>query len=198
MTPRTAANEPEDGDSACWTLIESTCQRPLSVSSASSALEAALHARSADEVARFCRFFDRRMDDAYHWDLWGVAYLVNGGCSDDAFMDFRASLIALGESTWRAVVDDAEALMDLPRSEREALFEEGFLYCGPRVHEALVGTEPARRGSGAGDPAGEEWEETRAALMARFPRAWAEHGWEEAPPSAPVVPGPRKPWWRFW
>lgn len=198
MTDSTETDHVAVGDAAFWALIESTCQRPLRVGSAASALEAALRERSADEVALFCQFVDRRMDDAYQWDLWGVAYLVNGGCSDDAFMDFRASLIALGESTWRAVVDDAEALMDLPRSEREALFEEGFLYCGPRVHEALVGAAPARSVVGDGDPAGEEWEETRAALMARFPRTWVEHGWEEAPPSVPAAPVARKPWWRFW
>ena len=127
----------------------------------------------------------------------GVAYLIDGGCSDDAFMDFRASLIALGEVTWRAAVADADSLMDVPRVEREALFEEGFAYCGPTVHESLCGSAPPRVGSSRGDPVGEEWEESREALMSRFPRTWAEPGAAPSPSTAGLS-AQRKPWWRFW
>ena len=36
------------------------------------------------------------MDDSYRWDLWGAAYLANGGCSDDGFDYFRGWLIGQG------------------------------------------------------------------------------------------------------
>jgi Protein of unknown function (DUF4240) len=37
----------------------------------------------------------RRLDEqAYTWDLWGAAYVIEDGCSDDCFRDFRAYLIS--------------------------------------------------------------------------------------------------------
>ncbi|CAO0826683.1 hypothetical protein SMICM17S_03662 [Streptomyces microflavus] len=33
---------------------------------------------------------------AYRWPLWNAAYLIEGGCGDDGFMDFRDGLVLLG------------------------------------------------------------------------------------------------------
>jgi len=49
------------------------------------------------------------MDEAYTWELWGVAYLINGGCSDYSFMDFRGSLIAMGKEIFDKEISDAES-----------------------------------------------------------------------------------------
>ncbi len=43
------------------------------------------------------------MDRLYRTDLWAVAYLLGGGCSDDDFEDFRSSLIKRGRA-WTACV----------------------------------------------------------------------------------------------
>jgi len=48
---------------------------------------------SKDEALEFARLFNEKMDQAYDWPLWGAAYVINGGCSDDTFSDFRAALI---------------------------------------------------------------------------------------------------------
>lgn len=40
--------------------------------------------------------FDQLHAALYRWDLWAAAYLIGGGCSDDAFIDFRARIIAQG------------------------------------------------------------------------------------------------------
>src|SRR5258708_3250267 len=50
----------------------------------------------AEEVRDFHRLFNRKLADAYTWDLWGAGYLINGGCSDDGFHYFRAWLISRG------------------------------------------------------------------------------------------------------
>ena len=44
------------------------------------------------------RGLDRR---AYTWEVWGAAYVVEDGCSDDCFRDFRAYLISLGQGPVR-------------------------------------------------------------------------------------------------
>ena len=54
-----------------------------------------------DELIEFHRLFNRAMDDAYIWDLWGAAYLINGGCSDDGFAYFRSWLISRGRGGLR-------------------------------------------------------------------------------------------------
>jgi hypothetical protein len=33
------------------------------------------------------------MDRGYSWELRGAAYVINDGCGDDTFNDFRSSLI---------------------------------------------------------------------------------------------------------
>ncbi|WP_100915001.1 DUF4240 domain-containing protein [Pseudoalteromonas spongiae] len=46
------------------------------------------------------------------WDIWGAAYLVYGGCSDDSFADFRSNLIMLGETVYAAVLKNADSFAE--------------------------------------------------------------------------------------
>src|SRR5262245_38314299 len=38
-----------------------------------------------EEIVQFQRCLEECVRDAYRWDLWAVAWIVNGGCSDDGF-----------------------------------------------------------------------------------------------------------------
>lgn len=184
-----------DQDIDFWNTISSCCLRPLNVANASARLEATLGALAPDDIREFCAAFDRRMEDAYTWDLWGVAYLINGGCSDDSFMDFRASLIGLGQAVFTSAVANAESVLDVPSNELEEMFEEGLLYCGPSAYEAVTGQQVVTGIQRAHAPHGEPWEEDGESLSQRFPRAWERSGWLTGGESAPED---RKPWWRFW
>ena len=179
-----------------WTLINENVSRPLTIDAARGSLGAALTELSSEDVIAFCETYNEKMNSAYRWDLWGVAYLINGGCSDDSFMDFRASLILLGESVYEGALRDPESLMQLEERERSELFEEGALYIGAEACEARGLDVPGRQS--ASDPAGEPWEESREDLMARFPQAWAVYGWEEASAVDTPPPSVKKPWWKFW
>jgi hypothetical protein len=59
-------------------------------------IRAAVGRLSGKEAEVFYTIFNQMMDAAYTWDLWAAAYIVLGGCGDDAFADFRASLISRG------------------------------------------------------------------------------------------------------
>jgi hypothetical protein len=37
------------------------------------------------EVVGYQQQFTAQLSRAYRWDLWGAAYLMEGGCSDDGF-----------------------------------------------------------------------------------------------------------------
>ncbi|MFD9427814.1 MULTISPECIES: DUF4240 domain-containing protein [unclassified Streptomyces] len=51
---------------------------------------------------------------AYRWPLWKAAYLIEGGCGDDGFRDFRDGLILLGRETFTRAVADPDSLAELP------------------------------------------------------------------------------------
>ncbi|MET7396839.1 DUF4240 domain-containing protein [Dactylosporangium sp. NPDC005572] len=61
--------------------------------------------------------FDLRYDllaaESYDWDLWGAAYLMKGGCSDDAFDYFRAWLVTQGRNAWERALRDPDTLAEL-------------------------------------------------------------------------------------
>lgn len=44
--------------------------------------------------------------------LWAVAYIVMGGCSDDAFMDFRTWLVYRGQPVFKAALKNHESLVE--------------------------------------------------------------------------------------
>ena len=64
------------------------------------------------EIVAFDRRFHYYQDKLYRWDVWGAVYLLNGGCSNDAFADFRSWLVGQGEQKFEAVLKDPEAIVD--------------------------------------------------------------------------------------
>jgi hypothetical protein len=53
-------------------------------------------------------------DSAYLWLLWGAADLIEGGCSDDGFRDFRDGLILQGREVFSRTVANPDSLVELP------------------------------------------------------------------------------------
>ena len=142
-------------------------------------LEATLGALDDDALRSFAVNFRAALDALYTWDLWGAAYLLNGGCSDDAFGDFRSTLLSLGEATCRAALRDANSLADVRFEGGDCCFE-GFGYVVEELVEDRLGDDDPPRSPGPTGPAGEAWDEDD--LPSRFPR----------------LAGGSKPWWKFW
>jgi hypothetical protein len=65
------------------------------------------------DIFAFDAWFDKFHDLAYRHDLWAAGYIINGGCSDDGFMDFRAWLIAQGKKVYYDALRDPETLVDV-------------------------------------------------------------------------------------
>src|SRR5262249_43197 len=80
-------------------------------------LARSLSSLSVEEIFAFEAIFNRLHAAAYRADLWGAAYLVNGGCSDDGFDYFRAGLIALGRSAYEAALTNPDLLADYATEE---------------------------------------------------------------------------------
>ena len=120
-----------------------------------------LESQSPEEILDFRAAFDECVNRAYRWDLWGVAYVINGGCSDDGFDYFLGWLIAQGKEYFEAALQDPERAGNAVEPGEEADFEDMWYVAG-RAYEASTGRDdfyeqlpPSPRG----DVQGEEWDE---------------------------------------
>ncbi|MBN1206874.1 MAG: DUF4240 domain-containing protein [Myxococcaceae bacterium] len=118
------------------------------------------------EIVAFDKQLGALLDRAYDWGLWGAAFLINGGCSDDGFLYFRAWLVAQGRTVYEAALADPESLVDV--AEPDAELEE-LLGVAESAYQEATGEElPVRESTEPDEPRGEEWEEDE--LQERFPR----------------------------
>ncbi|WP_318503203.1 DUF4240 domain-containing protein [Bacillus sp. T3] len=77
-----------------------------------------------EEVVDFEFIFQEIMYASYQSRLWGAAYVLMGGCSDDAFDYFRGWLIGQGEEIYNKVMEDPEFLAEYINDDN--LDDEGF------------------------------------------------------------------------
>ncbi|MFN0060697.1 MAG: DUF4240 domain-containing protein [Planctomycetota bacterium] len=131
----------------------------------------------ATGISDFDRICTELHNDAYRWDLWAAAYVINGGCSDDGFDYFRAWLISRGREVYEAALDDPDNLADyLEGDDGECELEE-LLNLAGRVYKVKTGELlPASGVTRPAEPAGESWEEDDAELRRIVPRLWKKFG----------------------
>ncbi|MDR6973418.1 hypothetical protein J2X68_000087 [Streptomyces sp. 3330] len=131
-----------------------------------------------DSVLDFARHFESRYNRAYRWDLWGAAWLLLDGASDDAFDFFRCWLIGQGREVFEgALHGDPDSLADLLDDFDEEIDGDGeeLGYAADEAYEQLTGTVAPDLGI---PPAPAEPEgtpvafENEAALAERYPRLW--------------------------
>lgn len=85
-----------------------------------------LAARDVADIVGYARHQRRVLAASYLVDLWGAAYLINGGCSDDWFDYFRGWLIAQGRTVFARAVAEPDSLAELPVVRQAALTGEDF------------------------------------------------------------------------
>ena len=135
-------------------------------------LAARVEALPAEAIVDFARELKRACGQAYRWDLWGAAYTLNGGCSDDGFEYFRCWLVAQGRDTFTAAVADPDSLSALVPLPRDTELEP-LLYLPDEIYSEKTGSAlPDRVYDGWSESdLGEEWDfEDEAELRARLPR----------------------------
>lgn len=150
------------------------------------ALTDVLASLEPERIAAFAATAVAVTRSAYRWPLWNAAYLIEGGCGDDGFMDFRDGLALLGRETFTRAVADPDTLAGLPvviRMSRGARGWIGYESLNTPVAEAYqrlrgetasldAAVEAALRDHiRPADPAGESWDaEDAAANRRRLPR----------------------------
>ena len=136
-------------------------------------LRGGLSKLGADELQAFQNIYDEQIRRSYRWDLWGAAYLMNGGSSDDGFRYFRDWLISEGPTTFERAVASPDSLAQLPRVEIAEL--ELFGYVALHLFADKGEGELNRDFSTELTvPAGEQWDEDQ--LPSFLPRLNAIYG----------------------
>ncbi len=131
-------------------------------------LHAELRQLPLDEVRSFHAHFNECEDRAYSWELWAAAYIIGGGCSDDAFSDFRSTLISMGRQTYERALADPQSLADMDYDAETAQYE-GYQYAPITVEKDLGGGRPFPRSRPHPvEPSGKPWDEDKVAEL--YPR----------------------------
>ncbi len=162
-----------------WKIIEDSRKAFFGASKKSQIgkLRKALTGLPLEEVIAFDKNFNQKLWSSYTWDLWGAAYLIEGGCSDDGFDYFRMGLIAAGRDKFEEAMRDVQSLANWVRPGK--LEFEDIASVIFDVYNQKAGTRGQlpvhdfRRPSG---PSGEEWEEGGDDLKQRFPKLWSKFG----------------------
>jgi len=140
------------------------------------ALKARLAALPVEDLVGFQTRFDELMTAANVIDLWGAASLINGGCSDDGFRDFRAWLIGRGRHVYEAALKAPDSLADVVDGDPVDGF--GLDVAAVRVYEEKTGRDDffdrldrEEAGLPPPPPEGADWDfEDEGEMRRRFPR----------------------------
>ncbi|WHI44679.1 DUF4240 domain-containing protein [Microbulbifer sp. JMSA004] len=160
-------------DSRFWDIVESVTNRVSDIEDIFEGLVEVVSKLTPKEIIAFKQKQYEVSDLVYRWDIWAVAYILNGGCSDDGFTYFRAGLISGGREKFDAALKNPESLADWLPEDFEA---EDFMYIANDAYEKVTGKEfPYDRltSEGRDDPVGEAWDEDD--LPKRYPALYSKY-----------------------
>jgi hypothetical protein len=133
-------------------------------------LETRLRSLPPDQIVAFQQHrheLDRR---AYTWDLWGAAYVIEDGCSDDCFRDFRAYLISLGPKVYEAALRDPDSLASVVQDAEAGDWENADSVAGDAYSEVTGEDIPVDDSDLSGPPRGVPWDDdAQGDLLRRYP-----------------------------
>lgn len=156
-----------------WEIIDVACQSDQRLTDKwNQRLQTELQKLPPGEIIAWNQIFDQLAAKAYTVDLWGAAYLINGGASDDGFYYFRCWLIGMGQSIYDTALANPDSLADVAA---DGIFAEAEIYAAAHLAwMAVTGKTyrdpyPARNEETA--IVGENWDfDDEAEARRRLPR----------------------------
>jgi hypothetical protein len=128
----------------------------------------------APSILKFDRIRHSLDVQAYSYDFWGAAYVIEDGCSDDCFRDFRGYVISLGRRPYEAALRNPDSLAAVAQ-DAETGDWEGADNPAPDAYASATGSDfPLDEPDLSGTPSGKPFDENdTAAMAARYPRLYA-------------------------
>lgn len=149
-----------------WGLIEAA--KSLPEAERMSWIRRDLSQRPEEDIVDFELIFQKLRQEAYDSLLWGAAYVMMGGCSDDSFDYFRGWLIAQGETVYQQALGNPDTLEAYIPSYYE---EEGL---APELEEifSLAASAYTLKQTGTGTYDAQLADQFLTKVEARQPRAY--------------------------
>jgi len=167
-----------------WQIIERAAEADDDPDAHVMALRTALSELTPEEIISFEVAFRRYLNQAYTWDLWGAAYVIHGGCSDDGFEYFRRWLVSRGREVYEAALADPDSLaqLDVQPGPWGVWEFEAIYYVARKVFNEKGGEGDVRdysepeAGLGGPGPPGEPFLQDEENLARRYPNLWRRFG----------------------
>jgi hypothetical protein len=171
------SNSPTD----LWSLIESAqLQAEDDGEEFAELMDEALAELDTSELLNVTATFTDALRTANRWDLWGAAYIMNGGCSDDGFLYWRCWLVAQGRKKFELAIADPQALAGMKLKygdEGEYELENLLLAFEDAIDNADFADEERPTISDSGELEGTEFDfEDERELQKRFPKLLKKFG----------------------
>jgi uncharacterized protein DUF4240 len=170
-----AVSQPDSsqlGETAFWQLIAETRHSAGNDSGEqSSLLEERLRKLSPRAIVDFARIRKRLDARAYTWNLWAAAYVIEDGCSDDCFRDFRGYVISLGRDAYEKALTDPDSLASVAQDAETGDWENAD-NVAPDAYSGVTGNDfPGDDSDLSGSPRGTPFNENdEAGLARRYPK----------------------------
>jgi len=158
-------------DEKFWAIIEASFADRQDQQSEK--LKAELSKLNKDDLIAFESSYRTKLREAYHWDLWAAAYIINGGCSDDGFDYFCDWLISRGKTVFEDALENPETLIGVA-TPWDTEYED-FRYIMMDVMSENHNAEfPQSTVASQASPAGGEWDEETVGEKYPELNAWVE------------------------
>jgi hypothetical protein len=159
------------GGTQFWRVIQQTRGEAGSDSGQQSGLiEDRLTKLAPQAIVAFDRERHRLDKRLYTWKIWGAAAVIEDGCSDDCFRDFRAYLISLGPAAVEQALRDPDGLAPMVQDAEMGDWENAD-NVAPDAYSSVTGNDyPLDDSDLSGPPAGAQINLEDSTLRTLYPR----------------------------
>ena len=165
-----------------WNLIDESLKQSEDYAGQMTFLIQKLSGESHLKIIEFHNRFQQVLNEVYTWEVWALAYVINGGCGDDTFHDFTGYLISLGRDRFRVIRDHPDDLAKLDVDPTGVPEWEGFTYISMDAYKIRTAASipPAVP---ALELKGEQWDEDDLNYFKKtLPQVWKKFdngSWQE-------------------
>jgi Protein of unknown function (DUF4240) len=155
-------------ETAFWRLMSNTRSAAGNDTGRQSALlKDQLTRLSPQAIVEFAQIRHRLDERAYTWNLWGAAMVIEDGCSDDCFRDFRGYLISLGPDAYKKALANPDSLASVVQDAETGNWENAD-NVAPDAYSSVTGGDfPVDDSDLSGPPRGTPIDDNDPAALAR-------------------------------
>jgi hypothetical protein len=160
-----------DSDAKFWQLMQQTHgEADGDEGQQSGLIEDGLKKQSPHAIVAFDRERHRIDRQLYTWKIWGAATVIEDGCSDDCFRDFRGYLISLGPAAVAQALRDPDGLAPMVQDAENGDWENAD-NVAPDAYSSVTGNDyPYDDSDLSGPPAGARINLQESTLRRLYPR----------------------------